>query len=664
MADSTTTSARVQPLFAQERDLTVFRELVDAAQDAIICVTSDGRACFANRRARALLHLPTDGDLDLDIYDYLPTSTRKSWPEVWQTVQNNGFISLERKVRAPDRTEIDAEITCVTLGSANGEFIAAFIRDVTARVQLATELQERTDFLDSLYSGIEAGVFVVDIDDSGEFRFSGINPALQRVSGVREADLVGKTPADLSNITSTDAIASMVEHFRHCKNSGETFIYETTLPLLGADTRWLIRLTPVRNERGTIYRIIGSAVSRTEEVRSLAAREALENRIADMQRYASLAALAGGVSHELNNLLTTALGNTDLLLQNTASGNPQQFTLTEVRIALDRMSRLSRQLLDFSGRGTTLVETLNLSALAPDLHAIMRAMFAYPVVVECRTPDAPVWIRTDRAQFEQAVLNLVTLVHESLSAQPGSIIVSLGEGDAPPDLTSHTAIGQRELPPSPHGYGWIDISARAFGSTPLTPPVSIDPTDPKFSLALAAVYTIATRGGGALYEPRNPAERAYRLILPCSPPPTSQRRYSSSSFPVLPESPPVRTRAVLVVDDEDSVRVVIARILEEEGIETLTATSGHAALTIYEQHMGRIGLVLLDMTMPGLDGPATLAQLRALDPAARVILMSGYSHNAVTARVADNAIVGFLPKPFALADLLQRVESALAETRA
>ena len=397
-------------------------------------------------------------------------------------------------------------------------------------------------------------------------------------------------------------------------------------------------LAPFRDERGEIIGVIGTSLDVTSS-------RLLERRMVDAQRAESLGVLAGGLAHDFNNLLVAVIGNADLALRELAEGKTSRNALVNIRDAGLRAAELTDQLLAYAGRGgagTTRVEPLE---VVEELLRILAASIPQDVVVSVDIPSK-LAVRGDPGQFRQVLLNLINNARDALRGRGGSIVVRAQARQ----LTGEPALDD-VLTPQAGPYVAIEVADDGPGMEGETRRHVFEPffttKQSGHGLGLAAVLGIVRAHGGGIRVISAPDQGATFLVL----------WPAASSAPMRAASqPPPRARTVLVVDDEDLVRDVVARMVEDLGYAAITAHDGKSALELVERET--IDAVLVDLTMPQMSGADVVAALRQRHPGLPIVLCSGFDRDGRGTVAAD----AFLPKPFRI-DALERTLAKLLPLR-
>ncbi len=392
-----------------------------------------------------------------------------------------------------------------------------------------------------------------------------------------------------------------------------------------------------------------------ERERAEKERLALERKMLEAQKLESLGVLAGGIAHDFNNLLVTMLGNAGLALMEVNAESRARHYVEQFQIAAQRAADLTRQMLAYSGKGRFIVQPVSLNDVIEEMVRLLRVSISKQAVLQLQlAPQLPL-ISADATQLRQVVMNLITNASDALAEHPGTITVSTGS------IHMERADLYRAQPTDalPTGeYVFLEVADTGSGMDAETQARIFEPFfTTKFTgrgLGLAAVLGIMRGHQGAIQVHSTTGQgTTFRLLFP---PQTAA--LCPLPAPTISLAPKTRAR-VLIVDDEEMVREVTMDLLRRFGYEIVGAENGTRALELARAQ--EFDCVVLDLTMPGMSGEDTLRHLRALHPALRVVLMSGYSEHETTARFRGMTLDGFIQKPFTPTDLDARIQAALAK---
>jgi two-component system cell cycle sensor histidine kinase/response regulator CckA len=412
----------------------------------------------------------------------------------------------------------------------------------------------------------------------------------------------------------------------------------------------------VFDAEGNILRLIGSVQDITARKHAEDERRRLQSQIQHAQKLESLGILAGGIAHDFNNLLTSILGYSDLVRLAIPPDSPARDYIDEVVKGARRAADLTQQMLAYSGKGRFVVQPLDLSAVVEDMARLLEISISKRCAMRFDLRTGLPAFEGDAAQIRQVVMNLVINASDSIGDRSGVIAVGTGLKHCDrADLTQ--AYPDASLPEGPYVY--LEVADSGCGMSEETLAKIFEPFfTTKFTgrgLGLAAVLGIVRGHRGAIRVRSDPGKGStFRVMFPVS------------GVEAIAESPAAGgasswrgSGTVLVVDDEESVRGIARRMLERMGFDVLTAVDGREALEVFERERERVRLVLLDMTMPRLDGEETFREMRRIRDGVRTILSSGYNEQTATDRFAGEGLAGFIQKPYRYAELQAVIRRAL-----
>ncbi len=395
----------------------------------------------------------------------------------------------------------------------------------------------------------------------------------------------------------------------------------------------------------------------------------LELQLAQSQKMQAIGQLAGGVAHDFNNLLMAIQLHLSELLQRHPVGDPSYEGLNEIRQTAVRAADLVRKLLAFSRKQTVQRETLELGELISEFEVLLRRLLREDVKLEnAYGRDLPL-VRADKSQLETAVMNLAVNARDALRSH--------GTGDGGPAVVrirvarlprmEAVTLGFPGCPDE--GCALIEVSDNGPGIPPevmdkiFEPFFTTKPLHEGTGLGLATVYGIVKQADGWIWVESEPGHgAAFRIFLPLYNPPAAEPlpapRAPLKFKPATPRDLSGAGR-ILFVEDEDAVRTVAARLLRARGYEVIEAADGEEALDLAEQHAGEIDLLISDVVMPGLDGPALLKKARPFLGDAKVMFISGYAEAEFSDLLEGETDITFVAKPIDIKVLAERVKQQL-----
>ncbi len=385
-------------------------------------------------------------------------------------------------------------------------------------------------------------------------------------------------------------------------------------------------------------------------------RRRLETQIQHAQKLESLGVLAGGIAHDFNNILMGVLGNADLGLLELSPVSPVRENLEEIRRAATRAADLCRQMLAYSGKGRFVVEPIDLSDVVREMAHMLGVSISKNVGLRYDFAENLPAVEADVTQIRQVVMNLITNASEAIGEASGMISVTTGASECDRARLGETYLAE-DL--AEGVYVTLEVSDTGCGMDAETKAKIFDPFfSTKFAgrgLGLAALLGIVRGHRGAVTVDSEVGRgTTFTVLLPaCGLPAVGHRPGEAEGVSWRGSG------TILLTDDEETVRTVGKRMLEAIGFEVLTANDGREAVEMYRKHTGRIDCVILDLTMPHMDGEAALHELRRIDPGARVLLSSGYDEQEVTARFCEAGMAGFIQKPYQLETLAAQLRQVL-----
>ena len=385
-------------------------------------------------------------------------------------------------------------------------------------------------------------------------------------------------------------------------------------------------------------------------------RQRLETQMQYTQKLESLGVLAGGIAHDFNNLLMTIVARAGLALRALAPESPVREHLKQIEKAGLRGGELANQMLVYAGRGKPVIQQVNISNLIQEMAHLLHVSISKQAKLHYDLAPDPPTIQADTAQLRQIVMNLITNASEAIGEQGGEIILATGSTTVNrEDFREWHVVGD----PPPKTCVHLDVRDSGCGMPSETLPKIFDPFfTTKFTgrgLGLAALLGIIRAHGGAVAVWSQPHEGTYfRLFFPSIP----TRRIEPSAVPDSDLSWR-GNGTILIVDDEEDVRIASQLILEETGFNVMTAHDGRHGLEVFKAQRNNITAVLLDLTMPHMNGEQLFQKIRHFSPSVPVILSSGYTEEDALKRFTGSGISAFIQKPYQVDALIAKVRQVL-----
>ncbi|MBG0568044.1 PAS domain S-box protein [Actinoplanes sp. NEAU-A11] len=637
--------------------------IVESSHDAIIGKTIDGTITSWNRGAELLYGYHPDEVVGRHASMLFPPGQEEAEAEFMARIAAGERIDQQRvKRRRKDGVVITVSLTLSPITDDDGRVagVASVSRDISERQRA-----------EAMFEGLleAAPDAIIGVTRDGTITL--INAQAERLFGYQREELLGQcvdilVPERLRGghplkrdgyfahprIRPMGAGAALAA----VRKDGSEFPAEISLSSVTTD-KGMIVTTAIRD---VTDRLIAQA--ERERLITQAERDAAEHRLQHTRRLESLGQLAGGVAHDFNNILAVISNYAEMIAETLEVSTPDPADLADARKdcgqisrAAERATRLTKQLLAFGRRDITQAEVLNLNHVIGDVEPMLRRSIGEHIHL-VTSLDRDLWpVHADAGQIEQILVNLAVNARD---AMPGGGTLSID--------TSNAEVGDDDLDSSPLPVGRyvrIRVSDTGSGMPPDVIERAFEPfytTKPKGSgtgLGLATVYGIATAAGGdiRLYS-ENGIGTTVTVILPAVDPDLHDTS-ADADMTTEPDADGSPHETILMVEDEDDLRVITGRILTRAGYYVLTVSGGEQAIQVAQTYPDRIHLLLTDVIMPKMTGNEVAARIRAIRPGIPVLYMSGYAEPVLTENGTLPEGVTIVEKPFTSQELLARVRA-------
>jgi PAS domain S-box-containing protein len=545
--------------------------------------------------------------------------------EEWVTFADNGQRGLLETIKTPMHDK-DGTLLGV-LGIARN--ITAARKAEATQKRLATAIEQA-----------EEAVLITDV--AGIIQY--VNPAAVRTSGYSSEELLGQTPH----------IFSSGEH-------DETFYRQLWKTIKGGST-WSGRLINKRKD-GSLYHeeatispvkdAAGKIVNFVAVMRDITEQVQLSQQLQQAQKMEAVGILAGGIAHDFNNILQVGLGYSELMLDDEEFPPKFEDDLRKVYESAKRGADLVQRLLTFSRKTAWKPVLLDLNRHIAEISKMLGRTLPKMMAIQLLPGENLAPINADPTQMDQVLINLALNARDSMP-EGGMLTFETANIELDADYA------RIHVDARPGRFVRLTVADTGSGMDGTTMEHIFEPfyttkgVGEGTGLGLAMVHGIVKQHGGHI-SCSSEAGRGttFHLYFPALSGEV-QPKVTSITAPLAPG-----TETVLLVDDEESVRELGSRILAKSGYSVLEAPNGEMALEIYLEHQDRIALIILDLMMPGMGGPECLKEILKINPAAKVLIASGYPSETMTKKCSDLGTKGFVAKPFNFEKLLLQVRRAL-----
>jgi two-component system cell cycle sensor histidine kinase/response regulator CckA len=517
------------------------------------------------------------------------------------------------------------------------------VRDLAPERDWQTALRQSRERFERFFAHAPVGIALLDHEGS----FAEANATLGAFFGTKPGDLIGKRLISFLPEGDRAPVASKLAAALVGRPPAEP----VELRLKGEKSAALVMSRD--NEGGLILHFIDT----TEQKK-------IEAQFIQSQKMQAVGQLAGGVAHDFNNLLTAMIGFCDLLLLRFRPGDPSFADIMQVKQNANRAANLVRQLLAFSRQQTLQPRVLDITDTLADLSHLLRRLIGENIELKVVHGRDLGLVKVDQGQLDQVIINLAVNARD---AMPSGGTLSIHTSN----IVNETPIrhGDEVMPPGE--YVRIDVADTGIGIRKenlqriFEPFFSTKEVGSGTGLGLSTVYGIVKQTGGFVRVESEPGKGScFSIFLPRHRGEEAQGATSRTADDASLPRDLTGTGTVLLVEDEDPVRLFSTRALKNKGYKVIEAENAEQALTILQESAQKVDLIITDVVMPKMDGPTLIKEVRELypDKKLKVIFISGYAEDNFRKRLGDEADIHFLPKPFSLKQLAGKVKEVMQES--
>lgn len=546
----------------------------------------------------------------------------------------------------------------------------SLVAEVRHRARVEKALRDSESRLQAIVHGCPIAQFVID----RTHKVISWNKPLEEYTGIKAEEMLGTSQqwrafypserpclADLLLEGDRDQIGRWYEG-KMAPSKLVEGAYEATdfFPAMGDGGRWLYFMAAlIRGPEGEVIGVVETLEDITDRKRAEEERINLERQVQHAQKLESLGVLAGGIAHDFNNLLANILGNADLALMDLPKDANARGSIDLIVTTAQRAADLAKQMLAYSGKGQFLVESMDLSSVVHEMAHLLSVSISKKAAIKYQLGEHLPKIQADATQIRQIIMNLITNASEALGDATGTITISTGSIQC--DLACLKRGRIRDSSLQEGLYVYIQVDDTGCGMDKNTLDRMFDPFfSTKFTgrgLGLSAVAGIVRGHKGTIDVKSEPGQgTAFRVLLPASAQDEGKAAPQKGKQDLAPQN-----CTILIVDDEEGIRTVAKKFLERKRFRVFTAENGEEALSMFSAQPDQISCVVLDLTMPDMDGFEVLCEMQRIQPGIRVLMSSGFSEQEFKDRFAGKGVMGFIQKPYRLDAFYASIQKALAD---
>lgn len=625
-----------------------YRTLVEASMDAIYLESIEGEILDCNEAACGMLGYSKDELIGRSVAELLPEEKRYLLPEIARKLLSNGGSFLEGENLCKDGTVIPVETRARAIDTPAGKRVVVYVRDISRWKQSEKELIESEKRFRSFMDQLPGAVFLKDSDS----RYIYVNQFMRKAFNADDS-WIGKPTSECFPMEEAQLL---IRHDRDAFDKNYTIDVQRVVDSGGKERFFQTHKFRISKGESGNDMLGGIGLDVTDQLNAEKARAKLEAQIQHTQKLESLGVLAGGIAHDFNNILMAILGYADLALLDTAPGSPVISSLHEIEKATRNAADLTKQMLAYSGKGTFQIIKLDLNEIILEMTHLLDISISKNAVISYDLYDDLPSIEADPSQIRQIVMNLVTNASDAMDKTSGVITITTSLMECDREYLATTFMNNKL---SDGRYVYLEVSDTGSGMDEDTLSKLFDPFFTTKStgrgLGLSAVLGIIRGHRGTVKVYSEPGKgTSFKILIPSVDGEPQALTVSNRS-----EQDTVQRGTLLLVDDESSIRDIGKTMLEKAGYTVITSSDGREALDIFVERHEDIDCVILDLTMPHMDGEETFREMRRVQDDVRVIISSGYNRQDVTRRFIGKGLAGFIQKPYRLSELTAKLKEVI-----
>jgi len=654
-------------LEATQHTVKFFEAILDAASDGIVITDASMNIIVSNRAFASMMGRPREEVCESNLLLWVRRFAGDAidrWLKLESLVAANGTIPTSEF-----EFERDSGTTYLSVRASAVEPIAddepgamiSIWRDVSDQRQSRLVFESGQKRLSAMFEEAPVGIALIDSYTGHIYE---VNPRFAEIAGRSQEEMDN---IDWMSITHPDDVQEDLDNMARL-NAGEITRFDMRKRYLKPDGSvvWIhMTIAPVKRTGESSPRHLCMIEDITERVQVEKERADMERQMLQAQKLESLGVLAGGIAHDFNNILMSILGNADLAFQDLKPHSPSRSRIQNIETAARRAAGLSQQMLAYSGKGHFVVEPIDLNGFIEEMDHLLDVSISKSVVLKYNFADELPSILGDATQIRQILMNLIINASEATEGKSGVICITTGALDCDRkylDTFAAASLIQHDQPLADGAYVFLEVADTGCGMDRETQDKIFDPFfTTKFTgrgLGMAAVLGIVRGHGGAIkvYSELGKGT-TFKIFFPVNEVQASESLVQDTS----PSDDWKGDGTLLLVDDEEPIRNLGEQMLERLGFNVITAADGREAVDLFREHSDEIVCVILDLTMPHMDGTAAFREMRGIRDDVKVIISSGYNEQDVKHQFLGKGLAGSLQKPYRMADLKKKLKEVTSE---
>jgi PAS domain S-box-containing protein len=637
-------------------------ELLEALPDAVVAVDRDGTIIHANSQAQELFGYERDELIGQKVEMLVPETYRSQHHQHRETFARTPKTrrmgaELDLYGRRRNGSQFPVEISLSPVSTEKGTLVLSAIRDISDRKRIAEELRraneelhrrtneqlgESRSRLASIIDSSEDAILSKDLNGM----ITSWNKGAERIYGYSPEEVVGKHIALLTPLDRPDEISEILQKIARGESTEHYESVRVTKD--GRHLSMSISVSPLRNAAGEI--VGASAIAR-----DITTQKRTEGQLRQSQKMEAIGRLAGGVAHDFNNILGIINACSEFLRDRIDPASEPSVYVENIKKAIERGRSLTKQMMAFSRTSAVQPRILDLNERLREISKLLRPLLGEDIEILIVPRSATAVVEMDPGQLDQIVVNLAVNARDAMP-RGGKFILETGT------VRFDEGFAEQQQEMAAGKYVLLTLSDTGSGMDEATVSRIFEPffttkeAGKGTGLGLATVYGIVKQSGGHILVYSEPGQgTTFKIYLP-----SAEHKIGIASRPEAETASLKRKGAtILLVEDDEIMRSLTRKLLEENGYTVVEADDGKSALEWVESHPEPIDLLLTDVVMRRMSGPELVERLEASRPNLKVVYMSGYTGELMANREVLKAGVTLLEKPFSRTALLNTIHTTM-----